>query len=260
MKEEKNIPVSGDIGQDTAVEDMPCEATSGEPSRLRSYLKWVRHHLPELAVWARYALPVLSVLTLLLLSFFYNVRVVSVGKRYEASIIRLIVNTLRGMHDYLGGELKEAKTTFYAILAVGAILAVICYLLALFFAGLAAYTAYRAFRAGHASEEGNRYKMVFKMAFPNRVCLFLSNALVLIPALYPHFLSFVGSRFLLIGDESVVYVLLNRPLIVIGVMLGLTLVLAFLIPRYERRKRMNMFLIQHDETPSEPEGEDVSES
>ena len=90
------------------------------------------------------------------------------------------------------------------------------------------------------------YKMIFKIAFPNRICLFLSNALVLLPTLYPHFLSFVGSRFLLVGDEDVVYVLLNRPLIAVGVMTVLSLVLALAIPRLERRKRMNMFLLCHD--------------
>lgn len=227
-------------------EEAPLDTQNVDPSRVRLALQWLRANWAQLLIWARYMLPLLSAVSLFVLSLFYNVRMVSVGKRYEGSLARLLINTLTGTHNYLGGELKADKTAFYSLLSGGALVSILCYLIALFFAGLAAYTAFRAFRAGHESEESNRYKMIFKIAFPNRICLFLSNALVLLPTLYPHFLSFVGSRFLLVGDEDVVYVLLNRPLIAVGVMTVLSLVLALAIPRLERRKRMNMFLLCHD--------------
>lgn len=273
MEENKTHPVMGDMEESelcevASVEDevpalsedeVPALPDSELPAVRRAVL-WLRRYWAELLIVARYLLPLVSALALLVISLFYNVRMVSIGKRYEGSLARLLVNTLVGTHDYLGGELKAAKTTFYALLSGGSLVCMLCYLVALFFAGLAAYTACRAFRAGHESEESNRYKLIFKVAFPNRVCLFLSNALLLIPTLYPHFLSFIGSRFLLIGDEAVVYVLVNRPLIITGVMTALSLVLALAIPRLERRKKMNMFLICHDLPAAAPaEGSEAEE-
>ena len=99
--------------------------------------------------------------------------------------------------------------------------------------------------------------------FPNRVWLFLSQLLVLIPLLYPHFVSFVGGYFLAIGVGDVIFILLNRPLIVAGAFCVASLVLALIIPRFERRKRMNMFLlhraIEKSEELEEETGEDTEE-
>lgn len=230
--------------EDTDVDSEQLPPTS--PSKIKRALSFLRNNVAEILIWARYMLPLLTALSLLVIGFFYNVRVSSFGKRYEISLARLLGNTITGTHNYLGGELKEATTTFYAILSVGAIVSILCYLIALFLTGLAAYTAYRAFRAGHESKESNRHKLIFKIAFPNRVCLFLSGALLLIPAAYPYFLSFVGSRALIIGGESVVFVLRNRPLIAVAILTAVTLVLAIIIPRLERRKKLNMFLLYHE--------------
>ena len=41
--------------------------------------------------------------------------------------------------------------------------------------------------------------------------------------------------------------MLNRPLIVVGALTLVTLLLALLIPRWERQKKMNMFLVWHPE-------------
>lgn len=200
-------------------------------------------HLPEVLVWARYLLPALGVLTVFVLGFFYNVRFISGRITQELSVWRLYANTFVGMHDYLGESAKAGRSWFFGILVAGAIVGILCFLAALFFAGVAAYTAFRAFRSGYASEESDRHKLFFKIVFPNRVWLYLSQLLVLIPLLYPHFVSLVGSYFLAIGVGDVIFILLNRPLIVAGVFCFLSLVLALVIPRFERRKKMNMFLL-----------------
>ena len=199
--------------------------------------------LPEILIWARYLCPALGVLTVLVMGFFYNVRFISGRITQELSVWRLYANTFVGMHKYLGGASKAGRSWVYGLLVAGAIVGILCLLAALFFAGLAAYTACRAFRAGHESEESDRMKLIFKIAFPNRVWLFLSNLLVLIPLLYPRFVSLVGGYFLAIGGGDVIFILLNRPLIVAGAFCLVSLVLALVIPRFERRKKMNMFLL-----------------
>ena len=88
-------------------------------------------------------------------------------------------------------------------------------------------------------------KMIFKVAFPNRVCLFLANALWIVPALFPLFFSKTGIRYLQVGLANTLFVTLDLPLIVVGALTLLTLVLAIVISRFERSKKMNMFLLWH---------------
>ncbi len=215
------------------------------PRSLRSALRFVRRNFAEIAIWTRYALPVLSVAVLFVMGWFYNVRSVSVGVRYHVSLWRLYGSTLSGTHTYLGGKTVMAKSWFYGLLSVGAIVGILCFLLAAFFAVLAFYTAFHSFRAGKDSEQAGRMKVIFKIAFPNRACLFLSNALLLVPTLFPHLVSFVGSRFLVVSGEKTMFVLSNPVLVTVGALLAVTLVLSLVIPKYERRKKMNMFLLDH---------------
>lgn len=219
------------------------KAPFADKPKQRFSLETVKKNAPFWMIYARYCLPLFATLFLFVSGFFYNVRIVSVGYRMEVSLWRLYGNTLTGMHTYLGGEIVEVKTVFYTLLTVGALVGILSFLLSLFFSALAAYTSVMAFRAGHESEAANRYKLIFKMAFPSRKWLFLSNLLLLVPAVFPHYLSFVGARFLLIGDEGTMYVLYNRPLLFVGIFLCLVAVLAIFVPRLERQKRMNMFLL-----------------
>ena len=238
MKCNENTPVCGDLNEN------------------RSKQNTLRVQLPTWLILARYAMPLVSVLVFIVMGFGYNVRASGGGSFYRISTWRLLWNTLAGTHDYLGGETQAAKSWFYGSLSVVAILCFLCFLLALFFAALALYTALMAFRAGHKSEQSNRMKVIFKIAFPNRLWLFVSNLLVLVPAAYPHFYQTVSARFLLLGSERVIYVFANPPLIVLAVLAVLTLALAIAIPRYERSRHMNMFLVYHEEEPTE---EDDSE-
>ena len=83
----------------------------------------------------------------------------------------------------------------------------------------------------------------------------MSNVLLLVPAAYPHFVSFVGSRFLAVSGQKTIYVLSNSVLITQSVLLAVTLVISLVIPRYERVKKMNMFALYHapDTAPEDEE-------
>lgn len=209
--------------------------------------------VPCLLIWARYLLPAISLLLLLVMTFFYNVTIYTGGEEQELSIIRLYFNTFKGMHYYLGGETVAGRSWFYGIVTAGAIVGVVLFLLAFFLVGLAAFTATVAFLEGHESKQSDKMKVAFKVAFPNRVVLFLSDLLILLPLLYPHFFSLVSRSFLAIGGEEVIFILLNRPLIVGIILLVLTLTLALIIPKHERRQKMNMFLLHRSEKTSEEE-------
>ena len=209
--------------------------------------------IPYIAIYARDLLPVFTGVLLLAFSFLDWVYFYMQGSLYKMSLFSFYQRTLTSSLEYVGGTTTAQTNGFYGLLSVGAVVGILLYLVALFLAVLAAVTAIRAFRAGHESEESNRMKVIFKIAFPNRRWLFISNLLVLIPAAYPHFVSLVGSRFLAIGGENVIFILLNRPLIVVGGLVLVTLILAILIPRLERRKKMNMFLIRHEVQESEGE-------
>ncbi len=219
------------------------DTVSGDNSKKGSAWERFCARVPVWLIWARYLLPALGVLTVSVLGFFYNVRFISGRITQELSVWRLYANTFVGMHDYLGANASAVSSWFFGILVAGAIVGVLCFLAALFFAGLAAFAACRAFLAGHTSEKSDKMKLLFKIAFPNRVWLYLSQLLLLVPLLYPHFVSFVGSRFLALGVGDVIFILLNRPLIVAGAFCLATLLLALVIPRFERRKKMNMFLL-----------------
>ncbi len=233
MNNEKNSPVTGDMEQKECV----CKRNSR--------VKLTRRHLLRALVWARYLLPLATALSVLVMGGFKTVRF---AFHKPIALFRLMWNTLMSARAYRAGETQAATNWFYGVLAGITIVDILLTLLALFFVGLAAITACRAFLAGHESEKSNRAKLAFKIAFPNRLCLYLSNLLLLIPVAYPHIFSFVSTRFLRIGNESAVYVVSNPALIVVGASLLLTLVLAIAIPRIERREHMNMFLLHHAET------------
>ena len=255
--EENKLDLAASAEEENLAES---DTASGDMEKKASLWQRVRAHLPSVAIWARYLLPPLTLLTLFVMSFFYNVKVYVGGAQDEVSILRLYINTFKGTHSYLGGATTAGGAWFYGIVTAGAVVGVLCFLIALFLTGLATYTAVRAFLAGHESEESDRMKLIFKIAFPNRVWLFLSELFLLFPLLYPNFFSAVGKRFLAIGGGNVIFVMLNRPLIVGAILLVLTLALALIIPRYERRRKMNMFLLHRTEKSESDEQEDVQES
>ena len=221
------------------------DTVSGDTEKKEPFSARWKRRLPILAIYLRYLLPAFTVVFSLIYGFFYNVEFLSGGATGELSINRLYVNTFVGMHNYFGGATSAGRTSFYVLLTLGAAVGILLFLVAAFYAFLAAITAVRAFRYGYESEESDRMKLIFKVAFPGRKTLFFTNLLILIPLWYPHYFSMIGRHFLAIGGEDVIFVLHNSPLVVAGVLLALTLLLALIIPRFERRKKMNMFLLHH---------------
>lgn len=208
----------------------------------------LRRILPKAVVYARYLLPAISVLFLIISGFFYAVKGVNVGRYYEVSVWRLYVNTFTGTHAYLGTEGNVRADGLYTALGVGAIVGVLVLLIALFLNVLATVTALYAFRAGKESEKAHRMKVIFKIAFPNRVCLFLANLLLIVPVLYPNFYAAISANYMLVGATNVFYVTLNRPLIVLAVLSALTLIIAVVAKRYEKQKGMDMFEVYREES------------
>ena len=257
MRENKQDPVveieelEEELDEDDELEE---DEEEQEPFGVR-----VRAALPRIAIYARYFLPLIGLLVLLVMSFFYNVQAYITGVENELSIARLYVNTFKGVHEYLGGKTTSGQNSYYGLMTVGAVIGILCFLAALFLKGLAAYSVVRAFRAGHESEESDKAKLIFKIAFPNRKWLFLSDLLILLPVLYPNFCSFLGKSLVAAGGVETVSVILNRPLIVGAIFLLLCLVLALIIPKQERRQKMNMFLLHRTEEPVEEEETEESE-
>lgn len=212
----------------------------------------LRRAMPAAAVYARYILPAVTALVAVVLSCCYAVKVAAGGKTYEAATVRLYANTFTSARAFVTKEATNVSGGFYGLLTTGAVVGILIGLIAVFLAVLGAVTAIRAFRAGHESELGNRMKVIFKIAFPNRICYFLSQLLLIVPLLYPEYLSLVGRHFMLVGGKSVIFVMLNRPVIVVGVLMVIDLILAVVISRLERQQKMNMFLIFHPEDGGAP--------
>lgn len=262
----KNDCVSRDIGdsaefdrEDREGEEPEDEVTGFElgigDAKASRFWEKVREKAPRITIFARYLLPAVFGIVLFAVSFLDGVYFYMNGRTMKMSLFAFYKNTLTAAHNYLAGATEAQTNWFYGLLSGGAIVFALCYLLAIFLTVLAAITACRAFFAKPEGELCNRMKVIFKIAFPNRILLYLSDLLLLVPTLYPEYFSAVGRRFLLIGGKETVYVKTNIYLIVTAVFLGLMAVLSFLIVKWERQKNMNMFLITHSES-GESEAED----
>lgn len=263
---DKTNPVEGDITEETelcaqeetdeATDDVFDEDETDDSSVESTASAWakVKKNLPRIAVFARYLLPALFGVLLTGLSFVDGVRFYMRGRAMKMSLFAFYKNTLTSAHHYLAGATEEQANWFYGLLSGGAIVGILCYLLALFFAVLAAVTACRAFFSGHESEQSNRMKLIFKIVFPNRICLYCSCLLFLVPVLFPYYFAGVGQRFILMGGRDTVFVTFNMYLVLFFVFAILTLVLSLLTPRYERQKKMNMFLLWDPDESMENEG------
>ena len=260
----KNDPVAGDIDDLAEVDEELCdeEACEDEADDAESVSEGEKHSplwetvkkkAPRIAVFVRYLLPAVFAIVLFAVSFLDGVYFYMNGRPLKMSLIAFYKNTLTAAHTYLAGTTEAQANWFYGLLSAGAIVFALLYLLALGFAVLAAVTALRALLAKPEGELCNRMKMIFKIAFPNRNFLYLSNLLILVPTLYPEYFSAVGRRFLLIGGKETVYVETNVYFIVTAIYLVLLVGLSFLVSRWERQKNMNMFLITH---PEDDEGEE----
>ncbi|MBR2010388.1 MAG: hypothetical protein IKA06_01380 [Clostridia bacterium] len=214
-------------------------------------------------IYVRYLLPLLSALLMIIMGLFYNVFALQGGKKVQLCVLRLCFNTLKSARAYMmGAEVVAGVRNFYLLLIIGAACFIVLFLLAAFEAGFALYILYRTLRARAVgdSEEEKRAKVLFRAVLPNRIVMWLSNALVLPLALFPEFFSFVCGRFLTVSGSSIFYVRFNVTATVTGVLVLVTLALALYLRRYERALGLDLFFIDEAEDDTqgtgEPEGED----
>lgn len=214
--------------------------------RFRNF--FTKEGFPRLAIYVRYLFPLFTGLLLFVLAF------ADLFEFYQGATVGSI--SLFGLFGATFGAAFRAFTqggqgavVWYAVLQlVGVLIATVAFLLAGGFAILAAVTSCRTFSREPNDPLGNRMKVVFKFVFPNRICLFLANAAYIVPFLYPYYFAFVLERFYYMGvePEPPIYVK-SHPCFWIAVALtAVTLVLAIAISGHERKKRMNMFLVEHN--------------
>ena len=216
----------------------------------------VKKKLPRVAIFARYLLPAVFGVVLLITAFFDGVYFYMNGKLMKTSLVSFYKNTLTSAHGYLAGTTDSQTNLFYGLMAGGALVFALIYLLALGLSALAAVTACRAFLSEQDGERCNRAKVIFKIAFPNRVLLYLSGVLYFVPSLYPQYFSAVGKRFLAIGGRETVFVDRNGYLIATLIYAAVLAVLSLAISKWERREKMNMFLVTHSDEETEDEDEE----
>lgn len=201
-----------------------------------------REHAPRVLIYLRYVLPALTGVTLLVLSFFYLVEYDQSGEAYVQTLFRFYYNTLSASHGYIGGgNMQAGKNALYGWLTAGAVCGILLYLLGLFFAVFSCILFFCAFRHREENAAAQRAKLLFKIAFPNRVCLFLSNCLFLPVALFPSYFSMVAGKVAGVSSAELLHVERNVPLIVTVALTALTLVLAVFAAVWEEREHLDPF-------------------
>lgn len=264
---EKTHPVEGDIAQFKAdltereeweedfegaplYEETLCENNDNVCKKNSIFRKFFsRDGFPRLLILLRYLFPLLTGVVLLCLSFgelfeFYQsvtVGTISLFGLYKATF----ATAFRAF-----GAVTDSTFIWYAVLQlIGALIGALAFLAAAVLSALATVTAYRTFANRPNSAIGNRMKVIFKFAFPNRICLFLSNAAYLLFVAFPYYFSFVLERFYYMGiePEPPIYVKSHPTFWVVVVLTAITLALAIASARFERQKRMNMFVVEYDE-------------
>ena len=203
-----------------------------------------RERLPVIAIWARYLLPVLCGVMLIVVGMFYSVSVVSLGVRQKYSPLRTCINTLFGAREYLTTLYGANQTSRYILHTVASIGVILAFLLAVFFAGLAAYTAVVAFRRSTPLSVKNQKKLIFKIVFPNRVMLFLSGLVYLIPAAYLNIYAAIEQRYMALGGEATIFIRYSVPLIATAACEAVILLLSLYISRHERQLGMDLFTLE----------------
>lgn len=209
-------------------------------------------------LFARYLLPLISALCVVVVGLFYNVFAVQGGKRVQLCVLRLCFNTLKSARAYMmGAEVVAGVRNFYLVLVIGAVCFIFLFLLSVAHAVFALYMLYRTLRARAVgdSEAEKRAKVLFRAVLSNRVMMWISNALVLPLALFPEFFSFVSGRFLAVSGSNTFYLRFNVTATVTAVFVLLTLVLALYLRRYERAVGLDLFFIEEEEEATDNDEE-----
>ncbi|MBQ9802339.1 MAG: hypothetical protein IJW51_04645 [Clostridia bacterium] len=229
--------------------------TMHDPAALQAAEK--RERCWRVLVWARYLLPLVTALVLLISGSFYHVFALQSGKSIRVSVLRLCFNTLKSARAYLLSENGVAGVrNFYLFLMIGAILLLLFFVIALLLALFALYALRRATvaRAAQDVEEEKHAKILLRAFLPNRVVMALVNALLLPLAFYPEVFSLICGQSLTVSGGITLYVRLNVTALVVSLLTLATFALAFVIRRRERALGLDMFDIEAKEDAEEEDG------
>ena len=205
----------------------------------------------ELLWLLRYLLPLLLVLVLTVLGFFYNIPAVQGGKRFRISLWRLAYNTVVAGRSYFQGASQTAgQSDFYGFLLWGVVLIFLLYAAAVVLAVFAAFVAWRTQR-GTAPKGAREDKLLFKAIFRNPVVLFLSELLLLLPTLYPSYFSLICKKYLMVSGGAALYITCNVPLIVMSVLFATLAGLQIYLFKTANRVKMNLFYIEDEQDGTE---------
>lgn len=183
-------------------------------------IQWAR-----ICFGARYLLPVLSGVLLLVLSFFYGIEYYQAGRLYHQSLWNFYAETLRAGHRYLGAaEHAQGLNAYYGWLCAGAVVGILLYLIGLLVAGCSAYLALLCGKLEPG--ERKRRKILLRVFVPNRIALFLYNCLFAAVAAFPHYFAFVSARAARVAVREMLFIEYNIPLVVTAALALAMLVLA----------------------------------
>ncbi len=189
-------------------------------------------------IFARYILPLLSALAVLILGFTFSVKAKR-GGDLLISNFRLMLETFKNARE--GTVLRGVGVrNLYLLLIVGAVIFLILYLISVAYAVFALWQL--AFVARHRESTPaacRQRKILFVTYMPSRTIFLLSNFALLPLAAFPNYFSFIFRWLmpLLVGTE----ILLNPALLVALCLLVLTAVLAFFLAPVERALQLDIF-------------------
>ena len=191
----------------------------------------------------------------------YLVRIALGTSLMELSALRLYGSSLNGALQHFGVGGTTGKNWFYGLTAAGAAVGILIFLAAAALAVLSGVTVIRAFRAGFESETSNRMKVLFRIPFANRAVYFLLQLPFVLPLLYPEYVAAVGQRLMLAGVHlgDVLYVVLNRPVIIVAALCLVSLILGIVTKKFEKRYKMDMFELWLPEPDTDEEEEESEE-
>ena len=201
-------------------------------------LKHLPTKLARRLILVRYALSAAAVPLFLIVGIFHSVLAEQGGYTIWVSPVRLCFNTLKNAraHFLAGGT---GNGSLFGFFLAGVIVAILAFLAALALKAFSLSQLYLYLKAS-TPDEKRAAAVRHKTVFPNRVFLFLSDLLILVPALFCEYVYAVSNRFTGGGIDTL-FVKCNVPLILLLVLLAATLALSILLAPQEGAAELDLF-------------------
>ena len=198
-----------------------------------------RKRLCHILVFARYILPLLSALAVLVFGFTFSVKAKR-GGDLLISNFRLIFETFKNAREG-GASLRGVGVrNLYLIMVAGAVIFIVLYFISVVYAVFALCQLAFVARNKECNPEACRQrKILFVTYMPSRVFFVLSNFALLPLAAFPNYFSFIFSWLMpaLVGTE----ILLNPALLVSLCLLVLAALLGIVLAPVERALKIDIF-------------------